>query len=40
MAGPRMRLSASVLGAPDPQTLGGLYARLPDGRWRIATPSG
>ena len=28
MAGPRMRLSASVLGAPDPQALGGFYARL------------
>ena len=28
MAGPRMRIAASVLGAPDPQALGAFYARL------------
>lgn len=28
MAQPRMRLKATVLGAPDPQTLGAFYARL------------
>jgi catechol 2,3-dioxygenase-like lactoylglutathione lyase family enzyme len=28
MEGPRMRISASVLGAPDPPALGAFYARL------------
>ena len=28
MAGPRMRIYASVLGAPDPRALGAFYARL------------
>lgn len=28
MVQPRMRISATVLGAPDPQVLGAFYARL------------
>jgi catechol 2,3-dioxygenase-like lactoylglutathione lyase family enzyme len=35
MAQPRMRISATVLGAPDPQALGAFYARLLG--WPIVT---
>ena len=35
MAGLRMRVSASVLGAPDPQALGAFYARLLG--WTVVT---
>jgi catechol 2,3-dioxygenase-like lactoylglutathione lyase family enzyme len=33
MAQPRMRISAAVLGAPDPRALGAFYARLLD--WTV-----
>lgn len=48
MAQPRMRISATVLGAPDPQDLGAFYARLlgwkvvenQDARVMVRPPSG
>jgi catechol 2,3-dioxygenase-like lactoylglutathione lyase family enzyme len=47
MAQPRMRVSATVLGAPDPRALGAFYARLlgwtvakNDEVWVMLKPSG